>query len=74
MQRCIQECGSLDDLALRDAAAPLDFTTYYGRFRIDASTGRQVGKSSLLVQWQQGRKVIVWPPEYREEKLALPWR
>ena len=74
MQRCVEECGSLDDAQLRRAAASLDFTTFYGRFRIDAETGRPVGKPALLVQWRQGRKVIVWPPEYRNEKLAYPWR
>ena len=74
IQRCVEECGSLEDGALREAAASLDFTTFYGRFRIDGETGRQVGKPSLLVQWREGRKVIVWPPEYRQEMLAYPWR
>ena len=74
IQRCVEECGSLDDPALREAASSLDFTTFYGRFRIDSDTGRQVGKSTLLVQWQQGRKVVVWPPEYRQGELEYPWR
>ena len=74
IQRCVEECGSLDDPALREAASSLDFTTFYGRFMIDPDTGRQVGKSSLLAQWQQGRKVVVWPPEYRQSELKYPWR
>ena len=74
IQRCIEECGSLADVALRRAAASLDFTTFYGRFRIDADTGRPTGKPALLVQWRQGRKAIVWPPELRQERLACPWR
>jgi hypothetical protein len=36
-------------------------------------TGRQVGRSVVLVQWQEGRKVIVWPPEQRQGPLAYPW-
>ena len=74
IQRCVEECGSLDDSELRQAAAGLDFTTFYGRFRIDADSGRPVDKPALLVQWRQGRKQIVWPPEYRTERLAFPWR
>ena len=74
IQRCVEECGSLNDMELRRAAASLDFTTFYGRFRIDANTGRPTGKPALLVQWQQWRKVIVWPPEYRTGMLAYPWR
>jgi branched-chain amino acid transport system substrate-binding protein len=74
IQRCVEEFGGLDDGALRQAAASLDFTTFYGRFRIDAETGRPVGKPALLAQWRQGRKAIVWPPECRNERLAYPWR
>ena len=74
IQRCVEECGSLNDADLRRAAADLDFATFYGRFRINPETGRQVGKPALLVQWQRGRKEIIWPPEYRTARLAHPWR
>ena len=67
-QRCIKEAGSLDQQALRQAASTLDFTTFYGRFKLDA-TGRQIGHQVLLIQWQRGRKVIVWPPALAQ---ALP--
>ena len=72
-QRCLEHAGSLDDRALRQAAADLDFSTFYGRFKIDPVTGRQVGRSTLLIQWQQGRKVILWPPEQRQTSLVYPW-
>ena len=74
IQRCVEECQSLNDMELRRTAASLDFTTFYGRFRIDADTGRPTGKPALLTQWQQGRKVIVWPPKYRTGRLVYPWR
>ena len=67
-QRCIEETGSLDQAALRQAASALDLTTFYGRFKLDP-TGRQVGHQVLLVQWQRGRKIIVWPPQLAQ---ALP--
>ena len=74
IQRCVEESGSLEDSELRRTAGTLDFMTFYGRFRIDPETGRPVGKPALLVQWRDGRKVIVWPPEHRTETLAYPWR
>ena len=74
MQRCVEECRSLDDGEMRRSAACLDFTTFYGRFHVDAETGRPTGKPVLLVQWRRGSKVIVGPPEYRSERLAYPWR
>ncbi len=64
--RCVEQAGSLEAGALREAASTLDFTTFYGRFRIDPDTGRQVGRSVVIVQWQGGRKAVLWPPEVRE--------
>ena len=72
-QRCVEEAGGLEQRALREAAVSLDFSTFYGRFRIDPSTGRQIGRSPLIVQWQQGRKVVVWPPGQSQASLIYPW-
>jgi branched-chain amino acid transport system substrate-binding protein len=73
-QRCIEAAGSLEQGRLREAAANLDFSTFYGRFKIDPDTGRQIGRSVVITQWQQGKKVIVWPPEQRRFPLIYPWR
>lgn len=73
-ERCVEEAGCVEQDALRKAAGALDFTTFYGRFRIDPVTGEQVGRVVSLVQWQGGRKVVVCPPERREGDLVHPWR
>jgi branched-chain amino acid transport system substrate-binding protein len=73
-QRCVEAAGTLDQGALRETANALDFATFYGRFKIDPGTGRQVGRSAVIIQWQQGRKVIVWPPKQRQAELVYPWR
>ena len=72
LERCLQAAGTAADAALREAAAGLDFRTFYGRFRIDPATGRPAGRQMLLVQWQGGRKVVVWPPETASGRLRLP--
>jgi len=74
LQRCLEEAGNADSQTLKDAAARLRFSTFYGNFQIDGETGRQVGRETLLVQWQEGRKVIVWPPRLAKGALAYPWR
>jgi branched-chain amino acid transport system substrate-binding protein len=71
-QRCIRDAGSLDDGALRAAAGELDVSTFYGNFRID-ETGRQAGRAVTLVQRQDGRKVVVWPPEQAEAEVRYPF-
>lgn len=68
-QRCIEYAGGLDDdAALRDAAGRLDFTTFYGRFRIDAA-GRQIGRTVALIQRHNGRKIVIWPPKLADGEL-----
>ena len=71
-ERCVASTGNLDDDALLDAAVNADFTTFYGRFKIDEG-GRQIGRSVALVQRQEGRKVVVWPPELAEGELRYPF-
>ncbi len=57
---CRRRCaGSLDDAALLAAAYALETTTFYGGFRLDRPTGRQVGHRIRLVQWRDGRKRVV---------------
>ena len=74
VQRCLEEAGSANSQVLRDAASSLKFSTFYGNFEIDPETGAQIGRETLLVQWHEGRKVIIWPPESAERELAYPWR
>ena len=70
--RCAQNAGSLQDDDLRIAASHLDCTTFYGGFRIDEA-GRQIGRSISLVQRQDGRKVVVWPPEQAQSSVRYPF-
>jgi branched-chain amino acid transport system substrate-binding protein len=71
VQRCIEAAGSLSQLALRRVAGELDFTTFYGHYRTDPHTGQQLGHVMPVIQWQQGAKVMVWPPEMRQKRLLL---
>ena len=72
VERCLKEAGTLDNLALRQTAAKLDFTTFYGRFRIDPVTGCQIGHSMVVVEWQKGWKPIVWPKDMQQADWISP--
>ena len=56
---CRRRAGSLVSAALLGAAHALETTTFYGGFRLDSSTGRQVGHGVRLVQWRGGRKHVI---------------
>ena len=70
-QRCVEKAGSLDQNLLWEAAGDLDFHTFFGRFKIDPDSGRQIGRSVSLVQWQKGRKVVIWPSEQAQSSLEF---
>jgi branched-chain amino acid transport system substrate-binding protein len=60
LMECRRRCGgSLDEAALLGAARALETTTFYGGFRLDPWTGRQVGHRIRLVRWQDGRKRVI---------------
>lgn len=59
-ERAIITTGSLDNTLLRDYIATLDTVTVLGRFKVN-SAGMQVGHNSFIIQWQNGKKEIVWP-------------
>lgn len=71
-QQCVEMARSLKPLALREAAAALRCTTFYGPFAIDAETGRQEAHSMLLTQWQNGRRKVVWPATVARTAFVYP--
>jgi len=77
--RCLRDAGGgasglggHHDAALLAVARALDCTTLFGRFRLDPATGRQVGHQVLTVQWQDGVRRAVWPPERAQAPLRHP--
>ena len=60
----IESAKSSDHDAVRAALFDLDTYTVLGRFAVDR-TGMQVKRLDMIIQWQNGRKEIVWPPEIR---------
>jgi branched-chain amino acid transport system substrate-binding protein len=64
--RCLRDSGRSDDTAQLAAAHQLVCTTLYGAFRLDPLTGLQVGHQIVVVQWQDGVRRVVWPPEQAE--------
>ena len=71
LQRCVALAGTCHDVTLRAAADTLTCQTFYGDFRLEADTGRQVGHETILVQWQAGEKTIVWPERVAQARLMV---
>jgi branched-chain amino acid transport system substrate-binding protein len=46
--------------------------TFWGEFKIDPETGKQIAHEMVLAQWQKGKFVVVWPPSVAQAKLYYP--
>jgi len=67
----IEKAGSVDSDKVRKALGDIKFMSFYGGWDID-DTGLQIGHSMVDIQWQDGKRVIVWPPEAQTGKLYYP--
>jgi len=67
----IRRAGSLDSEKLREAILGLDLNTVFGGFRVNRD-GLQIAHKMLLFQWQDGKKVIVWPEELAPGRPRFP--
>jgi branched-chain amino acid transport system substrate-binding protein len=65
-----QKAGSLDPQKVRDAIEKSDIMTLYGPVRFN-NLGENIGKSMSVVQVQDGKIVVVYPPKEAEAKLRL---
>ncbi len=61
-QKAIEKAGSLDPKKVRDALASLDSMAFYGQLKFD-ERGVNIFKPMVVEQWQDGKRVTVWPTE-----------
>ncbi len=72
----VKRAGAVDGEKLREALLTLEMRTPFGDYKVDAD-GFQLAHKMVTSQWQDGRKVIVWPDELAMGKPRFPtppWR
>jgi len=71
LQRALENAGSLDPLAVRDALAALDVMTFYGLLKFD-SRGANVYKPMVVQQIQSSRHHTVYPLRVADAQVVYP--
>ena len=66
-----RRAGSVDSDQVRDRLLKLKTTTIFGDYAVD-ERGYQIANKGLLVQWQDGVKVVVWPDRFATSKPRFP--
>ena len=67
----VRRAGSLDPEKVRDEILKFEGNTVYGAFKVDAD-GFQLSHKMVMFQWQDGKKVIVWPEELAADRPRFP--
>ena len=67
----VKRAGSLDADKVREALLKLEIKTAFGEYKVDAD-GFQLAHKMVMLQWQDGKKVTVWPDELASGKARYP--
>lgn len=67
----IREAGSLNSDEIRDVLLALQTTTVFGPYAVD-ERGYQTANQGVFIQWQDGKKVVVWPADVAAAEPRFP--
>jgi branched-chain amino acid transport system substrate-binding protein len=67
LEKAIKKAGSIDKEKIRGALSSMETMTTIGRYGVD-KTGKQIKHFPLIMQWQKGKKEIVWPEDLSTAK------
>ncbi|MDP2277624.1 MAG: amino acid ABC transporter substrate-binding protein [Nitrospirota bacterium] len=64
LESAIKKAGSLDREKIRVILSSMDAISILGRYGVD-KRGMQIKHFNLIIQWQNGKKKVVWPEELK---------
>lgn len=64
LQEALDITGNIDTELLKKTFSSMDTTTLIGRYGVDRS-GWQIRHFPLIIQWQNGKKRVVWPEKLK---------
>lgn len=67
----VEEAGSLNQDAIRDALLALETQTVFSQYAVD-ERGYQTANQGVFIQWQDGEKVVVWPADVAISEPRIP--
>jgi branched-chain amino acid transport system substrate-binding protein len=71
LAEAISRAGDTDREKIREILSNLDTVTLIGRYGVD-ERGVQIRQLPVIVQWQNGRKRVIWPESLSTAQLEFP--
>lgn len=73
LEAAVRLAGSLDKDAIRTQLGQMKFLSLLGRYEVDA-TGKQIAKSTYVMQVQNGWRLLVLPKSMQESRVEYPFK
>lgn len=70
LEKAVEKSQSIDREKIRDILSKMDAMSIIGRYGVDNS-GKQIKHFPLTIQWQNGKKHVVWPSNLATSKPIL---
>ena len=67
----VRRAGGLDSDKVREQLLKLETRTFFGDYKVDPD-GFQTAHKMVMFQWQDGRKITVWPDDLASGKPRFP--
>jgi len=67
----VKRAGTLDAEKVREQLLKMEIKTAFGDYKVDAD-GFQVAHKMVMLQWQDGKRVVVWPDDLAGGKARYP--
>ena len=67
----VKRAGTLDADKVRDQLLKMEIRTAFGDYKVDPD-GFQIAHKMVMIQWQDGKRIVVWPDDLANGKLRFP--
>jgi branched-chain amino acid transport system substrate-binding protein len=73
LEAAVRLAGSVEKDGIREQLQQMIFRSLLGAYRVDPS-GKQIGKETYVMQWQDGHRRLVLPKNMREGVIYYPFK
>jgi len=67
----VKKAGSLDADKVRDQLLKMEIKTAFGDYKVEPD-GFQIAHKMVMLQWQDGKRIVVWPDDLANGKMRYP--
>ena len=67
----VKKAGTLDADKVRDQLLKMEIKTAFGEYKVEPD-GFQIAHKMVMLQWQDGKRIVVWPDDLSNGKMRYP--